>query len=80
MKLPALHILVLLFHIWPVETHVQQGSATDPGEIVLECQTVLLQSSQLEPANICSFAFPIRLNSIHKAGERRQNLRKDIEM
>lgn len=80
MKVPASHILVLLSHRWPVGTHVQQESASDPGEIVLECQTVLLQSSQLEPASIYSFAFPTRLNSIHKAGETQRNLRKNIEI
>lgn len=67
-KIPALHILVLLCRIWQAEFHVQRENISGPGGTVHVCQTVL-ESFQLEAARIYSSAFPIHQSSIHKAGE-----------
>lgn len=66
MDLPVLHILVLLFQISQVESHGQPRSVSDLDETVREYPTVKMVFSQLEAARICSFAFPIHQNSIHK--------------
>ena len=68
-NVPALHILVLLFHIWQAEFHVQPESVSGPDETVHVCLTVL-ESFQLEAARFLPSAFPIPQSSIHKAGER----------
>lgn len=73
-NVPALHILVLLFHICQVESHAQPRSASGPDETVHACLTVKLLFSQLEAARIWTSAFPIHQDSIHKAeGEKRNN-------
>ena len=66
---PALHNLVLLFHIWQAEFHVQPESVSGPDETVHVCLTAM-ESFQLEAARIWSSAFPIPQSSIHKAGDR----------
>lgn len=69
-KIPASHILVLLFHKWQVEFHEQPGNGSGPDETVHVYQIVMMVSSQLESARICSSAFPIHQSSIHRAEQK----------
>lgn len=69
-KIPASHILVLLFHKWQVEFHEQPRNGSGLDETVHVYQIVMMVSSQLESARICSSAFPIHQSSIHRAEQK----------
>lgn len=67
MRIPALHILVWLFHIWQAESHAQPENVFGPDGIVHGCLTVLLDSSLVESVRIWSSASPTHQSSIHKS-------------